>query len=238
MWHKTKDAPPAITYDVFQCAEEGRAHAARRRGQRRSRQPPRRVRLLPLAPGVPRHLPRAGRRGSGHRPGYRLGRRIHGAFSATRRGTRLTSRTRSTSASVEPSIAAAGRAETARPDQGVGTGAPGGGERYRAARRRGEVHVPIRQRVGGVPELCPRAKDPGVNSLQTDMLFAELFDALAAPIGRVGCIIPTAIATGAGGQHLFRCVHRRGGVASLYDFENGSRSSLASTLAISSACSR
>ena len=38
--------------------------------------------------------------------------------------------------------------------------------------------------------------------------------------GRVGCIIPTAIATGAGGQYLFGELARRGGVASLYDFDN------------------
>ena len=52
------------------------------------------------------------------------------------------------------------------------------------------------------------------------MLFAELFATLAAPAGRVGCIIPTAIATGAGGQHVFRSFAKRGGVAALYDFDN------------------
>ena len=52
------------------------------------------------------------------------------------------------------------------------------------------------------------------------MLFAELFGALVANVGRIGCIIPTAISTGAGGQHLFRSFASRGGVASLYDFDN------------------
>ena len=51
---------------------------------------------------------------------------------------------------------------------------------------------------------------PGVNSLQTDQLFAELFATLAAPAGRVGCIIPTAIATGAGGQYLFGDLRQAG----------------------------
>ena len=37
---------------------------------------------------------------------------------------------------------------------------------------------------------------------------------------RVGCIIPTAIATAAGGQYLFRGFAERGAIASLYDFEN------------------
>ena len=80
--------------------------------------------------------------------------------------------------------------------------------------------------------------EPGVNSLQTDMLFAELFGTLAAPVGRVGCIIPTAIATGAGGQFLFGDFSRRGGVASLYDFENRKPLFPASIPATSSACSR
>ena len=51
-------------------------------------------------------------------------------------------------------------------------------------------------------------------------MFAERFAAIAAPVGRVGCIIPTAIATGAGGQYLFGDFTERGAVASLYDFEN------------------
>ena len=46
------------------------------------------------------------------------------------------------------------------------------------------------------------------------------FVAVVASAGRVGCIIPTAIATGAGGQYLFGDFTQRGVVALLYDFEN------------------
>ena len=51
-------------------------------------------------------------------------------------------------------------------------------------------------------------------------MFAERFAAFAAPVGRLGFIIPTAIATGASGQYLFGDFTERGAVASLYDFEN------------------
>ena len=69
--------------------------------------------------------------------------------------------------------------------------------------------------------MCAKGlNEPGVNSLQTDQLFAERFTAIIAPSGRLGCILPTGIATGAGGQHLFGDFVRRGVVASLFDFEN------------------
>ena len=98
---------------------------------------------------------------------------------------------------------------------------PEDGERYQAARRRVKSTFLFASASKAYPNCALGLKEPGVNSLQTDMLFAELFATLAAPVGRVGCIIPTAIATGAGGQHLFRSFTGRGGVASLYDFENG-----------------
>lgn len=98
---------------------------------------------------------------------------------------------------------------------------PEEGERYRAARRHVKSTFLFAGASAAYPNCALGLKEPGVNSLQTDMLFAELFATLAAPAGRVGCIIPTAIATGAGGQHVFRSFAKRGGVAALYDFENG-----------------
>ncbi|MGH3281070.1 MAG: Eco57I restriction-modification methylase domain-containing protein, partial [Trebonia sp.] len=95
------------------------------------------------------------------------------------------------------------------------------GTRYRAARRRVKSTFLFVSSSEAYPQCAKGLKEPGVNSLQTDMLFAELFARLAASAGRVGCITPTAIATGAGGQHVFKSFTRRGGVASLYDFENG-----------------
>jgi len=121
---------------------------------------------------------------------------------------------------VEPSIAAmAGQRRRARiiawqrenPDEGA---------RYRAARHKVKATFLFASSSAAFP-LCARGLTvKGVNSLQTDQLFAERFAAITAPDGRSGCIIPTAIATGAGGQYLFRNFTERGAVASLFDFEN------------------
>ena len=91
---------------------------------------------------------------------------------------------------------------------------------YRAARRKIKSMFLFASGSGTFP-LCAKGLTlMGVTKLQIDQLFAERFAAIAAPAGRVGCIIPTAIATGAGGQYLFRDFAERGAVASLYDFEN------------------
>ena len=91
-------ARPRIVNRVFQAlSERGRTSLPPATADR-DRAPARGVRLLPLAPGVPGHLPR--RRG---RPAMltrtRAGRAASPASWPTRRGTRSTSRTRSTSAS-------------------------------------------------------------------------------------------------------------------------------------------
>jgi hypothetical protein len=121
---------------------------------------------------------------------------------------------------IEPSIAAlAGQRRRARiveweeenPEEGV---------RYRAAKRKIKAifHFVSDSRVF---PLCAKGLTfTGVTKLQTDQLFAERFAALTAPVGQVGCIIPTAIATAAGGQYLFRDFTLRGAISSLYDFEN------------------
>ena len=92
--------------------------------------------------------------------------------------------------------------------------------RYRAARRKVKSTFLFASRSGSFLQCARGLTVPGVNSLATDQLFAERFGVLAAPIGRVGCIIPTDIATGAAGQYLFRDFTERDAVASLYDFEN------------------
>ncbi|MGC4768891.1 Eco57I restriction-modification methylase domain-containing protein [Micromonospora sp. DT44] len=121
---------------------------------------------------------------------------------------------------VDPSIAAiAGTARRAR----IAAWAaefPESGERYRAARRRVKSTFHFAGDSGAFP-LCARGLTvKGVNSLQTDQLFTERFGAIVAPEGRFGGVIPTAIATGAGSQHLFSNLSSSGRVASLYDFEN------------------
>jgi hypothetical protein len=121
---------------------------------------------------------------------------------------------------VEPTIAAlAGQARKIRiaeweeenPDESM---------RYRAARRKVKALFLFASASGVYPQCAEGLKAPGVNYLLTDQLFAERFAGLTAPTGRVGCIIPTAIATGAGGQFLFRELNRRGAITALYDFEN------------------
>jgi len=121
---------------------------------------------------------------------------------------------------VEPSIAAlTGQTRRARviewqrenPDEGA---------RYRAARRKVKSTFLFASRSVAFPLCAKGLSAPGVNSLQTDQLFAERFATIAAPEGRVGCIIPTDIATGAGGQYLFGDFTEHAAVASLYDFEN------------------
>ncbi|WP_328862026.1 Eco57I restriction-modification methylase domain-containing protein [Streptomyces sp. NBC_00306] len=90
---------------------------------------------------------------------------------------------------------------------------------YREARRavKGTFHFAGDSRV--FPLCAKGLTEPGVNSLQTDTLFAEQASSVVAPDGRFGLIVPTAIATGAGSQHLFADFTRRGALASLYDFE-------------------
>ncbi|MFF7216658.1 Eco57I restriction-modification methylase domain-containing protein [Streptomyces sp. NPDC008238] len=95
-----------------------------------------------------------------------------------------------------------------------------GGQRYREARRaqKGTFHFAADSEVF---PLCARGLTvKGVNSLQTDTLFAERMANLVSAEGRFGLILPTAIATGAGSQHLFGDFTQRGALASLYDFEN------------------
>lgn len=121
---------------------------------------------------------------------------------------------------VEPSIAAiSGTARRNRISRWQKEN-PAGGERYRSARRTVKSTFLFASGSGSFPLCAKGLTVKGVNSLQTDQLFAERFTSLVEPRGRIGCIIPTAIATGAGAQHLFSSFTQRGAIASLYDFEN------------------
>jgi hypothetical protein len=94
------------------------------------------------------------------------------------------------------------------------------GERYRAAKRAVKATFHFLGDSGVFP-LCAKGLTlKGVTMLQTDLLFAERLAAITAPVGRVGCIVPTAVATSAGSQYLFRDFTDHGAVVSLYDFEN------------------
>lgn len=92
--------------------------------------------------------------------------------------------------------------------------------RYRAARRNVKGSFGFFSSPETYPQCARGLTVLGVNSLQTDQLFTECFSRITASIGRVGCIVPTAIATAASAQYLFRDLTRQGRVASLFDFEN------------------
>jgi hypothetical protein len=93
-------------------------------------------------------------------------------------------------------------------------------KRYRAARRQVKSTFLFAGSSGAYP-LCGKGLSiKGVNSLQTDHLFAERFTSIVTPVGRVGCIVQTSIATGAGAQYLFSSFSQRGMVRHLFDFEN------------------
>ncbi|WP_369265840.1 Eco57I restriction-modification methylase domain-containing protein [Streptomyces harbinensis] len=97
---------------------------------------------------------------------------------------------------------------------------PEAGKRYREARRtvKGTFHF---AGDSAVFPLCGKGLTvKGVTMLQTDTLFAERMVNIVAAEGRIGLILPTAIATGAGSQPLFADFTHRGALASLYDFEN------------------
>jgi len=96
-----------------------------------------------------------------------------------------------------------------------------GGEHYRNARRTVKSTFLFAGSSGSFPLCAKGLTVKGVTSLQIDHLFAEQVTSLVCADGRVGCIIPTSIATGAAAQHLFANLNRRGAIASLYDFENG-----------------
>ncbi len=96
---------------------------------------------------------------------------------------------------------------------------PAAGKQYREARRvvKGTFHFTGDSKV--FPLCAQGLTVKGVNSLQTDQLFAERMANVVAPEGRFGLILPTAVATGAGSQYLFADFTQRGVLASLYDFE-------------------
>ncbi|MEV4439865.1 DNA methyltransferase [Streptomyces sp. NPDC049577] len=103
---------------------------------------------------------------------------------------------------------------------------PEEGARYWAARRRVKSSFLFLGSSGAYPLLRKGLSLKGVTTLQTDQLFTERFLSVTSPKGRCGTVVPTQIATGAGAQHLFQDLTRRGSVKHLYDFENGRREKL------------
>ncbi len=121
---------------------------------------------------------------------------------------------------VEPRIAAMAGAKRRAEIQNWMNEHPEAGERYNQARRRVKGSFHFMGSSGSYPSMAKGLSIKGVNSLLVDQLFAELTSYLIAGRGRAGVIVPTAIGTGAGAQHLFGKLSSSGRIASLFDFEN------------------
>lgn len=95
---------------------------------------------------------------------------------------------------------------------------PAAAARFTAARRKVKGTFHFAKKSGIFPEIAKPVK--GVNSIQLDHLFAEQMTAIGSPHGRVGALIPTTIATGAGAQHLLKSLVDRAAISALFDFDN------------------
>ena len=84
---------------------------------------------------------------------------------------------------------------------------------FEAAKRQAEGASHIIRDSGRYP-LCGRG------DVNTYSIFAELNRSLIAAAGRVGCIVPTGIATDDTTKHFFQSLIGKRSLVSLYDFEN------------------
>jgi len=84
------------------------------------------------------------------------------------------------------------------------------------ARRKAEGESRLVRDTGRYP-LCGRG------DVNTYSIFAELKRSLLSPSGRVGCIIPSGIATDDTTKFFFQDLMDTGSLVSLYDFENRSK---------------
>ncbi|MFG1696020.1 Eco57I restriction-modification methylase domain-containing protein [Nonomuraea sp. NPDC049309] len=219
MWHKTKDAPPAITHEVFLRLQNGQAAGIRQDVHDEI------VRLREEYRFFHWHLafpdiftvPKDGGADVDPATGWA------GGFSCVLGNPpwdKVDFEDKKYFSVVEPSIAAmAGQARRARIAQWQKE-YPEAGQKYRDARRKVKSTFLFASASGRFP-LCSKGLTlKGVTSLQTDQLFVEQFTTIIALDGRVGCIVPTAIATGAGAQYLFSELTQRSAISCLYDFEN------------------
>lgn len=225
MWVKREDAPPAITHQVFRGLEDPEGDAAPQSTHDEI------VRLreqyaffhwhleFPEVFRVPEEGESVGAESGGVDPGTGWA----GGFSCVVGNPpwdKVDFMDKEYFSVVEPEIAAiSGTARRTRIAEWEREH-PAEGGRYREARRtkKGTFHF---AGDSWVFPLCAKGLTvKGVNSLQTDSLFAERMSTVVAPKGRFGVILPTAIATGASSQHLFSSFMRRGALVSLYDFEN------------------
>ncbi|MET9227212.1 DNA methyltransferase [Lentzea sp. NPDC003310] len=218
VWRKTKDAPTAITHDVFLALQDLTATAASQATHDEI------VRLRDEYRFFHWHLAfpdvfTVPDDGSGVDPATGWA----GGFSCVLGNPpwdEVAFAEKEYFSTVEPSIAAtAGAARRTRIAEWLEEN-PSAGEVYLDERRKVKSTFLFAGSSGAFP-LCGKGLSvKGVTVLQTDHLFAERFVSIMAPEGRAGGIIPTSIATGAGAQYLFGDIARRGAISVLYDFEN------------------
>ncbi|WP_330466623.1 Eco57I restriction-modification methylase domain-containing protein [Micromonospora zamorensis] len=220
MWHKTKDAPSVITDDVFRALQDPAGQAAPQATHDEVARLREQYKFFhwhlefPDIFAVPK---------DSEAPGVDPVTGWAGGFScvlANPPWDKVDFEDKKYFSVVDPSIAEiSGTARRTRIERWAEEH-PEAGDRYRAERRRVKSTFLFASSSGAYP-LCARGLTvKGVTMLQTDQLFAERFASIVAADGRVGCIIPTAIATGAGAQHLFSDLSQRGAIVALYDFEN------------------
>jgi hypothetical protein len=97
--------------------------------------------------------------------------------------------------------------------QELATGDPALHRAFLDDRRAAEGESRIVRQSGGYP-LC------GCGDVNTYSLFAELNRNLISPTGRVGCIVPTGIATDDTTKAFFQDLVEKRSLAALFDFEN------------------
>ncbi|MFF3442545.1 Eco57I restriction-modification methylase domain-containing protein [Streptosporangium sp. NPDC002721] len=220
MWHKTKNAPPAITHDVFQALQDPDAAAASGATHDEIVRLRKQYRFFHWHLAFPDvfTVPDSGSdRGIDPATGW------VGGFSCVLGNPpwdRLEFEDKKYFSTVDLSIAEIAGAARGRRISAWEKENPEAGARYQAERRKLKS-TSLFASSSGVFPLCARGLTTGgVTKLQVDQLFAEWFATISSPKGRFGCVVPTAIATSAGSQHLFSDFARRGAIASLYDFEN------------------
>jgi hypothetical protein len=222
MWHKTKDASPAITYNVFNGLKEDdstllsaavAAEVDRLRGEYGFFHWHLEFPDIFRVPGTGEAAidPSTGWIGGftvllGNPPWDRLEFEDKKYFSA-----------------VEPAIAALSGAKLRTAITAWLAEDTERTRRYNAERRNLKAMSAFASGSGVFPLCAKGLTAGGVTKLQVDQLFAEWFSTITAPSGRAGCIIPSAIVTGAGGQFLFGDLTARSAITSLYDFENRGR---------------
>lgn len=220
MWHKAKAAPPPITHDLFRALQDPGATAA---GQDVHDEIARlseeyhffhwhlefpEIFTVPNTDGSADINPATGWAGGfscavGNPPWDRLEFEDPKYFSV-----------------AEPSIAMTSGAARAKRIAAWEKENPEAGSRYRAERRKLKTISLFASSSESFPLCAKGLTAGGVTKLQIDQLFAERFWSIIGPQGRIGCIIPTALATSAGGQFLFSSLTRQGAITSLFDFEN------------------